>query len=807
MTRRIISFLLSAIIIFGLCAVAAPEVSAAGGLKTSEKCISLIKEFEGFTAKPVYDYAQYSVGYGTACKATDYPNGITRAQADKLLRAEIAETEEYLNKFVSKYSLALSQQQYDALISFTYNLGANWMNNTSTFRSAVINDARGNDFIFAMTMWCNAGGEINNGLVQRRLAEANLYLNGIYSKTPPANYKYVIFDSNLDSAVNTVKIQGYDANQTDKLRSAPSKTGYRFLGWYTKAEGGEWITTVGSGTGNKTLYGHWQSVNAGNTEGTPASYVRYAGSGQILFDAPNGYEKKQYSGGEKLIIVADFMDQNGVKWGKIADGKWVDLTKTQESKTELPGEAVNLKIVVTANDVNIRKGPGTSYAKVGKANKGQELMLTRVQQGGMYLWGQFSGGWICLDYTDYELAKAESTGDDEKVTATGVIVGTDKLNVRSRPGTGNSVVGQYYRGDKVEITLRQQVGSTVWGKTAKGWISLYYVELTPVAEEQKPSKPEASVPSQPETTVPSTPDKTDVIATGTVVDCTTLRIRAGAGTKYDKVGSLAVGTQVKIHEIVTAGTQLWGRISNGWICLTYVQLDSEDSGSSNPGSGETGTVYNCTGLNVRAGAGTKHAKVGRLARGTKVEILETTEAGGQTWGRIDQGWVCMDYIKLSGSTVGSGGNTTTAPDTGKNESVTQPEQTQKVNKTGVIIGTTQLRVRKAPGVDNEQVGTLNKGDKVVILETAKVGNATWGRIETGWIHMYYVRLSSTEVPEGSVVRTVTTELNIRAGAGTSYDAIGKYPKGTQVVITAQTKVGSTLWGRTEKGWISMDYVE
>ena len=95
----------------------------------------------------------------------------------------------------------------------------------------------------------------------------------------------------------------------------------------------------------------------------------------------------------------------------------------------------------------------------------------------------------------------------------------------------------------------------------------------------------------------------------------------------------------------------------------------------------------------------------------------------------------------------------------------------------------------------------------MILETTNVGSATWGRTEKGWIHMYYVRLSSTEVPEGSVVRTVTENLNIRAGAGTSYESIGKYTKGTQVIITAQTTVGSTVWGRTDKGWISMDYVK
>ena len=794
MTRRIFCFLLSVIMIFGVCAVTAPQVSAAGELKTSENCIALIKEFEGFLPRPVYDYAQYSVGYGTACGKNDYPNGITKDQADKLLRQEIEKLEVYLDRFARNNGLTLSQQQYDALISFTYNLGTNWLNNTSTFRSAVVNGSRGNDFIFAMTMWCNAGGAINNGLVQRRLAEANLYLNGIYSKTPPANYHYVIFDNNMESAVSTIKIQGYDANQTDLLRAAPSKTGYRFLGWYTDAVGGAWITTVNAATGEATFYAHWQEIGKDNSAGIPAQYVRYAAENQAAYSSPNGEQMAVYSGGEKLSITADFMDDSGIKWGKLSNGTWVNLTQTKESLTESAGQTINLKVVVNADDVNIRKGPGTNYAKVGKANRGQELTLTRVQQGGMYRWGQFSGGWICLDYTDYDTVIAENSDKADEVIAIGEIVGTDKLNIRSRPGTGYSIVGQYSRGEKVEITLKQQVGSIVWGKTARGWVSLDYVKLTPVTEDAPPPV----TPEQPEDTKPETPAPTDpeqkVVATGTVVDCVTLRVRAGAGTKYQKVGSLPVGTSVEIYEFATVGTQMWGRISNGWICLSYVRLDPADSGS-----GQTGTVYNCTGLNVRSGAGTNHTRVGRLAPGTKVEILETTKVGGQTWGRISTGWVCMDYIKLS-----------TAQTPSVPEAESKPEAivpSEPINKTGVIVGSTQLRVRSAPGVDNKQVGTLHKGDIVIILETTKVGNATWGRTEKGWIHMHYVRLGSTQVPAGAIVRTVTDNLNIRAGAGTSYAAVGKYLKGTQVIITAQTTVGNTVWGQTDKGWISMDYVK
>ena len=87
--KRILSFLLAAVMILGLFAVAVPEVSAANAMKTSENCIELIKEFEGFSARAFYDYNQYSIGYGTACKYNEYPNGITQEKADELLRAEL----------------------------------------------------------------------------------------------------------------------------------------------------------------------------------------------------------------------------------------------------------------------------------------------------------------------------------------------------------------------------------------------------------------------------------------------------------------------------------------------------------------------------------------------------------------------------------------------------------------------------------------------------------------------------------------------------------------------------------------------
>ena len=52
-------------------------------------------------------------------------------------------------------------------------------------------------------------------------------------------------------------------------------------------------------------------------------------------------------------------------------------------------------------------------------------------------------------------------------------------------------------------------------------------------------------------------------------------------------------------------------------------------------------------VNVRAGAGTSYQVVGSKSAGDVVTILETVTAEGYTWGRIDIGWICMNYVRMN----------------------------------------------------------------------------------------------------------------------------------------------------------------
>lgn len=696
---------MAAIVMIGLLVFAAPNIYATEPMVTSEECIALIKKFEGFSATPYFDYSQWSVGYGNACEEGDYPDGITREEADELMRAHILTLEENLHKFIRKYKLELTQNQFDALISFSYNVGSNWMwGTTQLFTKSVVNGATGNDFLFAITRWCvvteNGVRKLNHSLVNRRLIEANMYLNGVYVNSVPTNYRYVMYEDNMEGTISGVRVQGYDNRVTDVLRAAPTKSGYIFLGWYTKAEGGQWITHVGPDTNIKNLYGHWQ-LGTDGTAGVPAEYVRY-GTGAKIYGYPSFSSTVvgTFAQNESAWIIADYIDANGVKWGKIAMGKWVCLSETLASPDSDVMDIITVNI--TGESVKVYSGPGMGYDKVGTLLKNQEVELTEVQRNGIYNWGKGSEGWICLDDTNYDAVLSGSSG------------------VAS---------GEYVEGSS------------------------------------------------------GTASKDSVIATGTITRCASQRIRAGAGTGFNAIGMLYADDQVDILEIVNVKGMSWGRIDKGWICMNYVQLESSENATSTV----TGTVINCNQLDVRAAAGASSAKVCSIPKGTQVNVYEQIMVNEEKWGRIEKGWVHMDYIYLGGK----------APVDADNAGYS----------TGKVSGTDVLRVRSAPGIDQPQVATLRCDTVVIITETSKVGTTVWGKIDQGWINLNYVELDSKTVPVNAVLKTVNTKsLRIRAGAGTNYDCVGNYTIGQQVIITEQTEVSGRPWGRTDRGWICMEYV-
>ena len=149
-------------------------------MKTGKKGLSLIKEFEGFYSNPYLDPIGIpTIGYGVI----KYPNGkrvtmqdkpISKEYATELLSQLLSETYE---KEVKKHiKVALNQNQFDALVSFTYNLGGTNLGKSTLAKKINANPCDPSirdEFI----KWNRAGGKVLAGLTRRRVAEAELYFS------------------------------------------------------------------------------------------------------------------------------------------------------------------------------------------------------------------------------------------------------------------------------------------------------------------------------------------------------------------------------------------------------------------------------------------------------------------------------------------------------------------------------------------------------------------------------------------------------------------------------------------------------
>lgn len=141
-------------------------------MKASETIIKRIKEFEGFSAKPYRDSAGVlTIGYGTTKDADKY-NTISKVQADLLLRRDLAQFEKTLNNYIAARGYELSQNQFDALVSFLYNVGS--IRSGSNLDAAI---RQGKPKVVAANLekYVYAGGQKLNGLVKRRKYEAYLF--------------------------------------------------------------------------------------------------------------------------------------------------------------------------------------------------------------------------------------------------------------------------------------------------------------------------------------------------------------------------------------------------------------------------------------------------------------------------------------------------------------------------------------------------------------------------------------------------------------------------------------------------------
>ncbi|MER1530328.1 lysozyme [Enterobacter hormaechei] len=146
-------------------------------MQTSEKGIALIKQFEGCKLTAYQDsVGVWTIGYGWTQPVDGKPirAGMTIKQekAERLLKTGLVSYESDVSRLVK---VGLTQGQFDALVSFTYNLGARSLSTSTLLRKLNAGDYAGaaDEFL----RWNKAGGKVLNGLTRRREAERALFLS------------------------------------------------------------------------------------------------------------------------------------------------------------------------------------------------------------------------------------------------------------------------------------------------------------------------------------------------------------------------------------------------------------------------------------------------------------------------------------------------------------------------------------------------------------------------------------------------------------------------------------------------------
>ena len=728
MKRRIACVVMALVLVIGLLPLGAISAKAASSLNYSENVVNLIKQFEGFSASAYWDVNQWTIGYGTTGYAGQT---ISEAEADLVLRDRLNTINTKLNDFTAKNNLYLNQYQHDALISFSFNCNTDWMTQVGRFYNAVTQGADVNTFLFAISLWANVGSNPDANLLNRRLAEANLYLNGVYSKSAPSNYTYAILDPNGGVAGENGedKMQAYvnNGSNVNILAANPTRSSATFGGWFTSPTGGTGVKYLNSTTAGRTLYAQY---------GTPVTVT--AGYAAIRNGAGTNYSQVATVASGTQLVIVETATVGNVLWGRCVDG-WTEMSNTSGAGTVIGGSTgsstgssngsttvISTGMVVASSGVNVRAGAGTNYPVVGSAYNGQQVSIYETVNVNGTLWGRIGDSrWICLSYVKLNSNNNNNNNNNNGSNNGGVIwdgtndnnnnntgsyqigiVTASGLNVRVAAGVGNAICGSLKKGAQVKVYGQYVVNNVLWGKIDQGWVCMNYIQLTGNSNNNNNNNG-------------------TVIASGTVKANTNLNVRNGAGVGYARVGSLTSGTAVNIYERVTVNGAEWGRIGvNQWVSMAYIVLSNSNNNNNNNNTVTTGTgtVISSTGLNVRIGAGANYQRVSSLSPGTQVTIYEVVQNGSQLWGRIGVNqWVCMTYIRMNSSNSGN----TNIPSTGYQGRVT-----------------TNMNVRAAAGTNNAIVGRLTAGTTVVVYELTNVNGVSWGRIANGWVCMNYIQLTT-----------------------------------------------------------------
>ncbi len=796
--------ILSLVLLMGLIPAAAITAAAASNA-TSDKAITILKKLESFSS--TCDDDGYT-GYGTKCTETgehgqtgDDAHIIRESEASADLKKAMEAIDTELNSFASKKGISLSQNQHDALAIFSFENGTVWTKGADDLQTAVVNGTTGQAFVDIMRNWKSTDSN------DRRDVESNMYLNNAYNSDASALKITTAEKYDPEDLVNDSRVKVTVTNDFINVRAKASLYGAK-VGTVYK---GDVLRITATTEANNYLWGRYVDENYEKVGYVALMYTNYD---ELI--AADKAEKDQAAANTPVVMGSATVDVNGY--------------------------------------VNVRSGAGTHNPIISSLRDGTKVDLYAIQYVNGKPWGKTNVGWFSLAYApgytvknsandnknDYGYLNYQFTekSDNKVFSGKDAVSETEiksatfttitEVTVRDSASVGGSRVNTLAKGTEFDVTKVKADDNTVWGyaenlededdKKYDGWIDLSTKNVTRNG-----------------VTLKDETNASEACKIATVINCVEVNMRKKANIYGDKVGTLPVGTVVKVLEgpvngtkktgwyrldvKPTKGTDAWVRgdyldVRNGTVGeITYGKTSSSVSGSqSGIGKGMVANTYG--GVNVRTAPGTANAKVTKLLPGTIVDILSTTMYGSTKWGRIEQGWLCMDYIAMMEDDGQSGSSSSTT-------SSTQAVYTGHV--------TDKVKVYKdTKTLDSSHVRDLIAGDAITVYELLTVKEVTkdngtvtetkkfyWARINDGYILLSdaddYIELDALDEAEFTVTGSDMLKVRNAAGAGQPREDMD-LKKGDVVKVTNIEIVNDQLWGKIEHddlsdgyGWICLNY--
>lgn len=298
------------------------------------------------------------------------------------------------------------------------------------------------------------------------------------------------------------------------------------------------------------------------------------------------------------------------------------ITETTSTAPTIETTALPEKIgtvLRSAGELNIRSGPGTNYGIAGRLNGGDSVTIYEERVQDNVRWGNIGYGWICMDYIVF--GEDNSTLPNERIQVFDVLeyvgewIDNSKTYTMTIRQEGNiyRVSAANYNGSNVTATWEMS------GAVDNNLVICYY-------------------------------DST----------CTDKNVNGYDIVRYiNKEGHIYYNS--KYNQLA------WWPLKSDTDPIVFTRIGAHTTMPSSDTYTDTGYVVNADGgLNVRQMPSASSNIVRRLYTGDRVTILEQTYSEGMEWGRISDGWVCMDYIVFgevnsvaptdSGLIIISGGN-------------------------------------------------------------------------------------------------------------------------------------------------------